>query len=349
MTAKKIYGTILWMILIAYSGMAQQLDCAAQLPYEKVALHLDKAYGIAGDSIWFKAYCLQANQEESLLSKVLYVEVYNETKKAIVQQKFKLVDGMTWGAIGIPESAKTGYYFLRAYTQYMRNFSMLDYAYQELTIVNPSLAAVPLVEQHAATLDEKSTKGIKVYAQTSETIIEVNQPVVANKQSQKMTVFSAEGAVLFTKQLVNQLPIEKIIVPHNSLQTGQHYAVLSDETTTALNIYPFYRPKEMVVPEIENLQKSYAQRAPVQLKIKLPKMDMAAISLVVRKKGLVGQSSDSLSKLASKNPWLLPTYFNNNGQTLAEEERIPASLLIELGQLYKKRTSNLWYKSSEGT
>lgn len=265
MIAKKTYWAIVWMLFLSYSGMAQQLDCVEQLPFEKVVLHLDKTYCIAGDSIWFKAYCLQENQQKSPLSKVLYVEIYNESKKAISQQKIKLVDGITWGAIGIPESAKTGYYFLRAYTQYMRNFSMLDYYHQELTIVNPSLAAVPLVEQ----------------------------PITSSLEAE-------------------------------------------DQPTTALKVNAFYQSMEIVTPEIKNLQKSYGQRALVQLNLKLPEMDMAAISLVVRKKGLANQSSDSLSKLAVKNPWLLPAYLNNNRQGLTEAGRVPQKLLTELNQLYEK-------------
>lgn len=339
MIAKKIYGILLLLMLVAYSGMSQKLDCMEQLPYEKVVLHLDKTYCVAGDSVWFKAYCLQADKQRSTLSKVLYVEVYNETKKTIVQQKFKLVDGTTWGAIGLPESAKTGHYFLRAYTQYMRNFSILDYYHQELTIINPFLSAVPFEEQNQVSLDANPTNGIKVYSKESETIIEINQPILTNNKPQKLTVFSQEGTVLFSKQLAIQSPIEKIIIPNESLESGQHYAVLSNEITTNLATYPFYRSMGVVAPEIENLQKVYGQRALVQLNIKLPEMDMADISLVVRKQGLAGQSNNTLSSVASKNPWLLPTYFSNNGEELTKEEHIPANLLMELGELYKKESA----------
>ena len=139
MPAQKICWTLLFLAILSGRGLAQQWDCVDQLPAEKVVLQIDKERCLAGDSLWFIAYCLQADGKVSTLSKVLYVEIFDAAKKIFVQQKFKLTDGKSHGTIAIPESVTSGYYFLRAYTQYMRNYSPLDYYYQRLMIVNPEL------------------------------------------------------------------------------------------------------------------------------------------------------------------------------------------------------------------
>ena len=123
-----------------------QLPCEAlPLPQEQVSLHLDRNVCLAGETIWFKAWCFLDGQLERELSKVLYVEIFDETGKAIVQQKYLLTGNKAAGSIRIPEDAATKYYFLKAYTRYMRNFSTARFHYQQIVIVNPFIenATIP--------------------------------------------------------------------------------------------------------------------------------------------------------------------------------------------------------------
>ena len=53
-----------------------------QYPQEKVHVHMDKPYYAIGDSIWFKAYVVNAEKNQlSTLSRILYVELINEKKE----------------------------------------------------------------------------------------------------------------------------------------------------------------------------------------------------------------------------------------------------------------------------
>lgn len=142
----KFFITLVFLISWFHFGISQQQNCFQQFPIEKISLQLDKHYALSGDSIWFDAHCLQANQEPSPLSKVLYIEIFNDRQKVITQHKFKINNGTAWGVIPIPESVETGYYFLRAYTQYMRNFSIADFYHQNLILVNPTLPPIKYVE-----------------------------------------------------------------------------------------------------------------------------------------------------------------------------------------------------------
>ncbi len=116
---------------------AQQPCDDLALPQEHVHLQLDRNLCLAGETLWFKAWCFSDLDQQ--LSKVLYVEVFDETKRVIVQEKFLLTDHTTDGSIHIPEDVSSRHYFLRAYTRYMRNFSANFYHYQQITVVNPSV------------------------------------------------------------------------------------------------------------------------------------------------------------------------------------------------------------------
>ena len=125
------------MSLVA-SHLPGQVPCDdIQLPQEQVTLHLDRNICLAGETIWFKAWCFLNDGLEEELSKVLYVEIFDASQKVIVQEKYLLDNNKTEGSFRIPEDVVSQHYFLRAYTRYMRNFSTDHFHYQQLTIINP--------------------------------------------------------------------------------------------------------------------------------------------------------------------------------------------------------------------
>lgn len=142
----------------AISSLAQSPCEELPLPQERVALHLDRNVCLAGDTLWFKAWCFLEGQLEQEMSKVLYVEIFDETGKAIVQDKYLLNNNTAAGAIHIPADVPSKYYFLKAYTRYMRNFSPAEFHYQQLTIANPLIVKPSLqAEAIPAQDDQKAT------------------------------------------------------------------------------------------------------------------------------------------------------------------------------------------------
>jgi hypothetical protein len=124
-------------VIVGQKAPENLLSCVENLPNERVVLITDRDYYLTGDKLWFTAYCFVDNQINSDLSKVLYVELFNEEKNAFVQKKYELKNGMAAGALDIPGDVNTGYYFLRAYTQYQRNFPVDQYFVRALTVINP--------------------------------------------------------------------------------------------------------------------------------------------------------------------------------------------------------------------
>nr|WP_320971191.1 hypothetical protein [Bacteroides intestinalis] len=130
------YYLSLWVILFVsiFTGNAQQTDTVymnnivssfkqvTNLPQEKVYLHTDKPYYFAGDTIWLKAYLVNAITHFSGNgSHYVYVELINRKNK--VQQRIKVQqrEDIFSSFIPLPKSLEAGDYYLRAYTHWMLN------------------------------------------------------------------------------------------------------------------------------------------------------------------------------------------------------------------------------------
>ena len=101
-----------------------------QIPIqEKVYLHLDNNSYAVGDTIWYKAYTVMADDhKEGCVSRILYVELYNEQGYLVERQQL-MIDGKghSNGQFCLDPEGFSGYYELRAYTKWMMNFSF-DYS-----------------------------------------------------------------------------------------------------------------------------------------------------------------------------------------------------------------------------
>ncbi len=94
-----------------------------EYPQEKVYLHMDNRSYYIGDTIWFKAYVMNATTlHPTQLSGVLYVELLNEKGVEIEHKKLRMENGMCHGEFVLKENYRTGYYEIRAYTRYMLNW-----------------------------------------------------------------------------------------------------------------------------------------------------------------------------------------------------------------------------------
>lgn len=97
----------------------------SQLYYspEKVYIHHDKPYYLAGDTFWFKAYILDAaNLESSSKSGVLYVDLINQDQQMVDRLTLPISEGEAFGDFYLGEDLGEGNYTLVGYTNWMRNF-----------------------------------------------------------------------------------------------------------------------------------------------------------------------------------------------------------------------------------
>jgi hypothetical protein len=121
-----------------YASIQTQFDQYRQKALqEKIYVHTDKEFYLAGEIMWFKLYYVEGAQHKPLdLSKVAYVELVDRDNKAAMQAKIPLKKGHGDGSFFLPASVPTGNYRLRAYTNWMKNFGP-DYFFQKnIRIVN---------------------------------------------------------------------------------------------------------------------------------------------------------------------------------------------------------------------
>ncbi|QDA60567.1 TonB-dependent receptor plug domain-containing protein [Hymenobacter jejuensis] len=89
---------------------------------EKSYLHLDKPLYATGETIWFKAYVVDASQHRpDTLSRVVYVDLLSPTQKVVMQRVLRLTNGTAHGDFALPDTLTQGLYTVRAYTNWMRN------------------------------------------------------------------------------------------------------------------------------------------------------------------------------------------------------------------------------------
>lgn len=92
-------------------------------PQEKVYLHFDNTGYFLGDTIWFKAYTVLAEQlHPTSLSKVLHVELLTAQGDVVDSRKLKIEEGQCHGEFALPYDYRSGFYEVRAYTRGMLNF-----------------------------------------------------------------------------------------------------------------------------------------------------------------------------------------------------------------------------------
>ena len=92
-------------------------------PQEKVYLHFDNTGYFSGETIWFKAYVVVAeNHLPTVLSRVLYVELLSPEGSIVEQKKLKIENGQCHGDFFLKPEQYAGFYDIRAYTKVMLNY-----------------------------------------------------------------------------------------------------------------------------------------------------------------------------------------------------------------------------------
>ncbi|MBF9255541.1 TonB-dependent receptor plug domain-containing protein [Pontibacter sp. 172403-2] len=98
---------------------------------EKLYLHLDKPYYGIGEDMWYKAYLVNGTSlTPDSTSKNVYVELVSPDGEIVQKHTLKVKNGFAAGDFSIADSLQEGTYSVRAYTNWMRNFSD-DYFFKQ--------------------------------------------------------------------------------------------------------------------------------------------------------------------------------------------------------------------------
>jgi hypothetical protein len=127
----------------ATAELARQLDSWRSAHFqEKLFVHTDKEFYLAGEICWFKLYLVDAGAHRPVdLSKVGYLEWLDKDNRPVLQAKIALRDGHGDGSVYFPLTIHSGHYKLRAYTSWMKNFGVEGFFEKDITVVNARKSA----------------------------------------------------------------------------------------------------------------------------------------------------------------------------------------------------------------
>lgn len=117
------------------------LEFSRQFPQQKAYLHTDKSDYLAGETIWIKAYLVSARSHvPDTTSTNLFVELINTRNQVVEFLILPLHNGFSAASIKLSDSLSEGNYQLKAYTNWMKNFSDDFIFTKDIFVYNPAEA-----------------------------------------------------------------------------------------------------------------------------------------------------------------------------------------------------------------
>lgn len=147
-----------------------------KLFFEKAYLQTDRAYYNSGEDIWFSAYLVNGKSASlTSTSNNLYVELISPNSKIIERKIIRIDEGLGKGDFKLKDTLQSGWYQIRAYTNWMRNFGN-DFVFQKKIYITKTTFVA----------ETNSTKNVNQKAQNA----------VVIPQSKKTITFFPEGGNL---------------------------------------------------------------------------------------------------------------------------------------------------------
>ncbi len=121
--------------LVAQDRLAEIEELLREAPVqEKIFVHMDNTCYFKGDTVWYKAYVVRAdNLTYTDMSRITYVELLSPDGMMVERQMLVTSpQGWTAGNFVLQDSLYSGYYEIRAYTRWMMNFRVTHREYNYL-------------------------------------------------------------------------------------------------------------------------------------------------------------------------------------------------------------------------
>ena len=140
------YFAVLWLSLIAMMAGAQVADSIAArmtmqryvFPQEKVHVMTDKSRYMAGDTIWLRAWVVDAASHQPVdASQFVYVELQNPLDTVVTRVKLRQSDGVFAGHIALQPDMAEGQYQLSAYTMFMQSVGEAYFFKRIIDVTSP--------------------------------------------------------------------------------------------------------------------------------------------------------------------------------------------------------------------
>jgi hypothetical protein len=232
-------GTVVIVLLLLPFTIAAQTKEPAMLEQqfqqyqvqalqEKLFVHTDKTFYLAGEIIWFKIYAVDAMLNKPLdLSKVVYAEILDASNKPVLQAKIAMENATGNGSFVIPNSIISGNYKLRAYTKWMKNFSADFFYEQTLVIVNTTKELAKPV------MTGNKGYNVQFFPEGGNLVYGIQSKIAFKTVNQNGKPVDCEGVLINNKK--------DTLLHFASLRSGMGnfiFTPVADETYTALLNFP---------------------------------------------------------------------------------------------------------------
>lgn len=134
-TLRKRVSLLVMTGVVVAAANAQQ---ANGLAAEKIYIHYDKSYYVAGETIWFKAYLFNNRQPDASANN-FYLQLFDTRNRLLMTKKYPVRGATVSGDIELADSLPQGYYTIRALTPAMLTTASPDRFYlKDIYVFNPS-------------------------------------------------------------------------------------------------------------------------------------------------------------------------------------------------------------------
>lgn len=102
---------------------------------QRIYLHCDRDFYFLRETIWFRAYLFDGYTNQLFGGEEnIFVDLADEKGEIVTKVNLLAVNGLVSGYINLPDSLQEGSYWIRAYTEYLRNFGEEAFFYRPVKI-----------------------------------------------------------------------------------------------------------------------------------------------------------------------------------------------------------------------
>ncbi|MBY0433821.1 MAG: carboxypeptidase-like regulatory domain-containing protein, partial [Cyclobacteriaceae bacterium] len=199
--------------------------------YEQPYMHTDKPYYYPGEVIWYKGYMNYFIPEMmDSLSRTIHIELLRPSGAIVDDHVLRIDSGMVWGEFILPDTLRPGSYYLRAYTEWMKNYDKAAVFVSELPILN-------LYDRV-----ENQTTG---HATSGNATIQFSKPEykTRDKIGLQIQVKDEEGKAIRGKVSISVTDAEQVALVKKDRNIVQDYGIRENvlpDKPTDINSFPEY-------------------------------------------------------------------------------------------------------------
>jgi hypothetical protein len=235
---------------------------------EKLFLHTDKQIYFTGETIWFKTYLLDAKRHiPKTLSKIIYVELLNSNNQPITTQILKTYDGLQGSEIYLPDTLKSDYYKLRAYTKWMLNFDWNFIFEKEVLIIQNLKLPQSISVQNEIKSYIKDTSFTVLFEPSPLKGFDLKLINNTNKKNVNLFIIS-DGTIQYSKRIDYSSTLTNIEIPENMLLQGFLDIVVFDDSLNLLaESYHYHSNNTKDIFKLKTSQEVYKPRDKITIDI----------------------------------------------------------------------------------